>query len=126
MNRSFCTLMPQSIGTSPRPHSSSLLRGEVEELDAAIGVLRHRVVLPPHAGRHRDLARQLELVADVDAVFPRPERGRLLVAAVVLVEQRILQRGVARDRQAEQKIGVAVEQVRRRSARRAERRGAAA
>ena len=72
---------------------------EVEQLDAAIGVLRHGIVLPAHARRHRELARQLELIADVDAVLPRPERRRLLVAAVLFVEQRILQGRVARERQ---------------------------
>ena len=48
---------------------------EVEHFHPTVGVLWDRVVLPSHASRHGDLARQLELVADVDAVFPRPECG---------------------------------------------------
>ena len=88
--------MPQSMGCRPEPAQQQPVGREVEELDAAVRMHRNRVVLPAHAGRDGEFAGQLELVADVDAVLRAPERGRLLVVAVVLVDQRVLQRGVPR------------------------------
>src|SRR4030095_11828431 len=55
---------------APQPAHHQSVGREVENLDAAIGMHWHRVVLPAHAGRYGEIARQLELVAHVDPVFP--------------------------------------------------------
>jgi len=49
---------------------------------------------------------QLPLIAEVQAVLPTPERERPILAGVVLVEERAEKRGLTREWNAEQEVGI--------------------
>src|SRR5439155_25195011 len=98
---------------------------EVEQLDTAIGVYGHWIILPSDTGRQGELAAQLELIPEIHAVLRAPERNRLRVVPMLLVNQRILERGVSRLRQSEQEIRERIVQIRRCRARGIQYRGAA-
>ena len=101
-----------------------LSRGEIEHLETAVAPLRQRVVLPPHAGRHRHLAVQLELVADVRPELPCPQRpGPEIVAGLLDADHRRHDLRAARVRLAQEEVRKCVEVIGR--TRRAQR-GAAA